>query len=171
MDAADGAAAADAADGDGAAETDPAAALVPAAKKKAGKGGGAKVRREDMPGYNPDWFKKPPPSKLPDYEPDSSSDEEDEAAAKPEAAQPAGLALALLPFQRESLRWMRRQERSAYRGGILADEMGMGKTIQAIALILAHRGDERAEHEAEELALARAAGRRKAGAAAAASSS
>ena len=33
--------------------------------------------------------------------------------------------------QQESLHWMVAQEATAYRGGILADEMGMGKTIQA----------------------------------------
>ena len=52
---------------------------------------------------------------------------------------PAELTQPLLPFQEEGLGWMLRQEDSAVRGGILADEMGMGKTIQAIALLLAAR--------------------------------
>lgn len=46
------------------------------------------------------------------------------------------LIVPLLPYQREALAWMTAQEKSDYRGGILADEMGMGKTIQAIAVIL-----------------------------------
>ncbi|KAJ1970301.1 DNA repair protein rad16 [Dispira parvispora] len=51
--------------------------------------------------------------------------------------QPPGLALSLLPFQRESLSWMVQQERETpHKGGMLADEMGMGKTIQVIALLL-----------------------------------
>ena len=57
-----------------------------------------------------------------------------------EANPPPELLMPLLPYQREGLAWLLHQEReSAMAGGILADEMGMGKTIQAIALLLANR--------------------------------
>lgn len=56
---------------------------------------------------------------------------------KPERAeQPDGMSIDLLPFQLEGLNWLVKQEASIYNGGILADEMGMGKTIQTIALFL-----------------------------------
>lgn len=63
----------------------------------------------------------------------------DNPPPKPEpkkAEQPANLKAVLLPFQRESLHWMRKQEKTEWKGGILADEMGMGKTIQIIALLV-----------------------------------
>ncbi|KAG6830955.1 hypothetical protein H0H92_013666 [Tricholoma furcatifolium] len=52
------------------------------------------------------------------------------------AEQPANMKLTLLPFQRESLYWMRQQEKGIWSGGMLADEMGMGKTIQIISLLV-----------------------------------
>ncbi|KAI0772507.1 SNF2 family N-terminal domain-containing protein [Trametes elegans] len=56
------------------------------------------------------------------------------------AEQPEGLKVRLLPFQLESLFWMREQEKGIWRGGMLADEMGMGKTIQMISLMYSDRG-------------------------------
>ncbi|KAJ7087303.1 DNA repair protein rad16 [Mycena belliarum] len=52
------------------------------------------------------------------------------------ADQPSNLKLNLLPFQQESLFWMKKQEAGIWNGGMLADEMGMGKTIQIIALFV-----------------------------------
>ena len=45
---------------------------------------------------------------------------------------PAEMLMSLLPFQKEFLAWAVSQERGEIRGGILADEMGMGKTIQVL---------------------------------------
>ncbi|KAF5196535.1 Dna repair protein rad16 [Thalictrum thalictroides] len=57
-----------------------------------------------------------------------------------ETAEPSqDLTISLLRYQKEWLAWALNQEESVSRGGILADEMGMGKTIQAIALVLAKR--------------------------------
>lgn len=52
------------------------------------------------------------------------------------ATQPGGMTIKLLPFQLEGLYWLRKQEDGKYGGGVLADEMGMGKTIQTIALLM-----------------------------------
>lgn len=52
------------------------------------------------------------------------------------ALQPDHINRKLKPFQLEGLDWMRRQELTHYRGGLLGDEMGMGKTIQACSLIM-----------------------------------
>lgn len=53
-----------------------------------------------------------------------------------DAPQPEGMQCTLLPFQKEGLNWLLRQEQGIYKGGILADEMGMGKTIQTVALLM-----------------------------------
>ncbi len=39
------------------------------------------------------------------------------------------LLMPLLPYQKEGLAWMLNQERCSIHGGILADEMGMGKRL------------------------------------------
>jgi len=55
------------------------------------------------------------------------------------APQPDSVSVPMLPFQLEGLAWMIQQENGEYKGGILADEMGMGKTLQTIALFLSER--------------------------------
>ncbi|USP78615.1 uncharacterized protein yc1106_05889 [Curvularia clavata] len=52
------------------------------------------------------------------------------------AEQPQSITRRLKPFQLEGLSWMIRQEQTHYKGGLLGDEMGMGKTIQAVSLIM-----------------------------------
>ncbi|KAK1920368.1 hypothetical protein P3342_002664 [Pyrenophora teres f. teres] len=52
------------------------------------------------------------------------------------AEQPKSINRRLKPFQLEGLSWMIRQENTHYKGGLLGDEMGMGKTIQAVSLIM-----------------------------------
>ncbi|KAF2657455.1 hypothetical protein K491DRAFT_691092 [Lophiostoma macrostomum CBS 122681] len=52
------------------------------------------------------------------------------------AEQPESITRRLKPFQLEGLSWMTRQEKTGYKGGLLGDEMGMGKTIQAVSLIM-----------------------------------
>ena len=47
------------------------------------------------------------------------------------------MIIDLLRYQKEWLAWALTQENSEIRGGILVDEMGMGKTIQVIARVLA----------------------------------
>jgi DNA repair protein RAD16 len=56
---------------------------------------------------------------------------------KPEPiAQPVSINRQLKSYQLEGVAWMIAQEKSGYKGGLLGDEMGMGKTIQAVSLIM-----------------------------------
>ncbi|KAL9054757.1 MAG: hypothetical protein Q9162_003955 [Coniocarpon cinnabarinum] len=52
------------------------------------------------------------------------------------AEQPQSITRSLKSFQLEGLNWMRKQEQTKWGGGLLGDEMGMGKTIQAVSLIM-----------------------------------
>lgn len=53
-----------------------------------------------------------------------------------QAPQPEAITRKLKSFQLEGLDWMTKQEQSQWKGGLLGDEMGMGKTIQAVSLIM-----------------------------------
>ncbi|KAI4279571.1 MAG: hypothetical protein LQ337_000156 [Flavoplaca oasis] len=53
-----------------------------------------------------------------------------------EAEQPRTITRKLKSFQLQGLDWMMKQEKSQWKGGLLGDEMGMGKTIQAVSLIM-----------------------------------
>lgn len=61
----------------------------------------------------------------------------------PKAETPAALMQPLLPFQQYGVGWMLAQEAGSIKGGILADEMGMGKTIQTIAMLLASKAQQK----------------------------
>lgn len=52
------------------------------------------------------------------------------------AKQPPKISRSLKQFQLEGLNWMMQQEGTQYKGGLLGDEMGMGKTIQAVSLLM-----------------------------------
>lgn len=53
-----------------------------------------------------------------------------------QASQPDTITRKLKSFQLEGLDWMIKQEQSQWKGGLLGDEMGMGKTIQAVSLVM-----------------------------------
>ena len=50
--------------------------------------------------------------------------------------QPTSINRELKPFQLEGVAWMKAMEATEWGGGLLGDEMGMGKTIQAVSLIM-----------------------------------
>jgi SNF2 family DNA or RNA helicase len=69
---------------------------------------------------------------------------------------PPTLLAPMLPYQMEGPAWLCAQEDGPIRGGILIDEMVMGKTLQAITVILAHPSR---EWRAQARAAGKAAGK------------
>ncbi|CAG9463875.1 unnamed protein product [Pedinophyceae sp. YPF-701] len=59
-----------------------------------------------------------------------------------EVEPPQEILMPLLPYQKEFLWWAMTQEKGPFQGGLLCDEMGMGKTIQAVSVIVSHRTDD-----------------------------
>ena len=59
-----------------------------------------------------------------------------EAPGRLPQLQPEGMAVDLLPFQKEGVAWMVQRE-AEYTGGVMADHLGMGKTVQMIGLCVA----------------------------------
>lgn len=55
---------------------------------------------------------------------------------KVQMEQPKNISRELKPFQLEGVAWMKAMEQTEWGGGLLGDEMGMGKTIQAVSLIM-----------------------------------
>ena len=54
---------------------------------------------------------------------------------------PEGLKKSLYRHQELALAWMEQMEVGTTKGGILADDLGLGKTISILALILSRRSD------------------------------
>src|SRR6478609_6637867 len=52
------------------------------------------------------------------------------------ATQFANLAVAPYPHQVEGIKWMIKTEKVHHQGGILADDMGLGKSFQTLGLIV-----------------------------------
>ncbi|GMF81749.1 unnamed protein product [Aspergillus oryzae] len=60
------------------------------------------------------------------------------AALDPCEGVTGALTVPLMEHQKQGVRWMTAMEKSHHRGGILADDIGLGKTVQALALIATH---------------------------------
>ena len=56
---------------------------------------------------------------------------------------PEAMVYALMEHQKLGLTWMKSMEEGSNKGGILADAMGLGKTIQALALMVARPSPDR----------------------------
>ncbi|ONH65099.1 ATP-dependent helicase ULS1 [Cyberlindnera fabianii] len=74
---------------------------------------------------------------------------QEEEDVEGEANTPDELMVSLLRHQRIGLKWLEdAEDDKKKRGGILADAMGLGKTLQMIALMVSHRADKNEEDEA-----------------------
>jgi len=78
------------------------------------------------------------PAHIQVFDPSAKTAEPKQKAVVAPVPTPACFTVQLLKFQQESLGWMLDRERQG-KGGILADEMGMGKTIQMIALMVGNK--------------------------------
>jgi len=97
----------------------------------------SKLKPADRKAVVAELKKSGPPPHLKTIDPNDPNFLKDKSL--PEVPAPSLLIADLLPYQKEGLGWLLNQEFSHYRGGILADEMGMGKTIQALSLVLASK--------------------------------
>ncbi|KAK8054079.1 SWI/SNF family DNA-dependent ATPase-like protein [Apiospora saccharicola] len=78
------------------------------------------------------------------------ADDQTHGSGKPRAEMgadtPPGMKVNLMPHQRLGLEWLMQHE-DDYGGSILADDVGLGKTIQTLALILARSAPEEANNK------------------------
>ncbi|CEP22836.1 RIS1 [Cyberlindnera jadinii] len=73
----------------------------------------------------------------------TSVKKQEEQEVEGESNTPNDLSVNLLPHQKRGLKWLEDTEDDHKKcGGILADAMGLGKTVQMIALMLSHRAKE-----------------------------
>ena len=93
-----------------------------------------KLTSEDIAGIF-DCVRKPQPITLSILDDGQPKQSEDEVIEKVQSK----LKTTLFPHQKEAVMWMLEHENHIeYRGGILADDMGCGKTLSTIALMLSN---------------------------------